>query len=109
LPTLKEKKRYLVFEIVSDTKFKDFKAVQEQIMQKSLELIGQLGVAKAGIQPLKETWNKETQRGIIKVNYKYTDELKSSLSFIKQINNQEVIAKSVITSGVINKAKEKLK
>jgi RNase P/RNase MRP subunit POP5 len=103
LPTLKEKKRYIVFEIVSKTKFKDSKAIEEQIIDSSLKLIGQLGVAKAGIQPI--SFNEESQRGIIRVGHKYTDELKTSLTFIKQINNKDVIVNSISTSGILNKAK----
>ena len=105
LPTLKEKKRYLAFEIVSNHEIKDYKAISEEIMAKSLELIGQLGVAKAGIQPLKDTF--KANKGIIKVNVKHVDELKAALTFIKKINNKEVIVKSIGASGILKKAKER--
>ena len=107
LPTLKEKKRYLAFEILSKEKIKDFKLVSDEINSKNLEFLGQLGVAKAGIQPLKETWNQEKQRGIIKVGHKHVDELKASLSLINNIGNKEVIVKTVGVSGIIKKAKER--
>ena len=107
LPTLKEKKRYLAFEIVSKSKINDFKDVSEQIMAKSLELVGQLGVAKAGIQVLSDCWNPELQRGIIRVGNKHVDELKSSLTFVEKIDNKEVIVKSIGISGILDKAKER--
>ena len=107
LPTLKEKKRYLAFEIISKSKFKDFKPIEAEITKSSLEFLGQLGVAKAGIQILKETWNKELQRGIIKVSNKHVDELKASLLLVKTIDNKEAIVKTITTSGIINKAKER--
>lgn len=84
---------------------KDAKAVSNEIIDKSLDFIGQLGVARAGIQVL--DWNAKSQRGLIKVNHKYVDEAKSSLAFIKTINNQKVIVNSVGVSGIIAKAKEK--
>jgi ribonuclease P/MRP protein subunit POP5 len=107
LTTLKEKKRYLAFEIVSKSKIKDFNAVSSQIMDKSLELIGQLGVARAGIQVLPECWNPDLQRGLIRVGNKHVDELKASLAFIEKIENQEVIIKTIGVSGIIEKAKER--
>ena len=107
MPILKEKKRYLIFEIVSNQKIGNFKAISEEIMDKSLELIGQLGVARAGIQVPNDCWNPELQRGVIRVNHKNVDELKASLSFIKKIDNKDVIVKSIGVSGILNKAKER--
>ena len=107
MPTLKEKKRYLAFEIISEQKIKDFREVSDQIMSKSLELVGNLGVAQAGIQILKEKWNPALQRGLIRVNHKHVDKLKAALTFIEKINNKEVIVKSIGVSGMLNKAEEK--
>ena len=97
----------MAFEIISKSKFNDFKEVSEQIMVKSLEFLGELGVAKAGIQLLPECWNPELQRGIIRVGNKHVDELKSSLSFVEKIDNKEVIVKTVGASGILDKAKGK--
>lgn len=107
LPTLKEKKRYMAFEIVSEQKINDFKAVSDAIMSKSLEFLGQLGVAKAGIQILPDCWNPKSQRGLIRVGHKNVDELKASLTFVQKIDNKDVILKSVGVSGILNKAKER--
>ena len=103
LPSLREKKRYMVFEIISKSKF-DFRPVSDAIMQSSLQLLGQLGVAKAGIIPLENKWNKEISRGIIKVGHKHVDELRASLLLASKINNEYVIIKSVGVSGIIKKA-----
>ena len=107
LPTLKEKKRYLAFEVLSKDKMTDFKLVSDQIMLKSLEFLGQLGVAKAGIQILPDCWNSQLQRGIIRVGNKNVDELKSALCFVEKINNKEAVIKSVGVSGILDKAKER--
>lgn len=105
MPTLKEKKRYLAFEVVSDKGINDLKAVSDEIMAKALELVGNLGLAKAGIQILK--YNKSLQKGLIRVNHKHVDELKAALTFIKKINNKEAIVKSIGVSGMLNKAEER--
>ena len=92
---------------MSKGKITDFKAVSKEIMDKSLELIGTLGVAKAGIQVLPKCWNPKLQRGIIRVGHKHVDEIKAALTFVKKINNKNVILKSIGVSGILNKAKQR--
>ena len=82
-------------------------AISDEIMARSLQLIGELGVAKAGIQVLKDCWNTNTQRGIIRINHKSVDEIKASLSLIKNIKNKKATIKSIGVSGILNKAKQK--
>ena len=77
LPSLREKKRYLVFEVISGQKF-EFNQVKNAVMSAVLGFLGQLGAAKAGIILLEDRWNQEMQKGILKVNHKNTDALKSS-------------------------------
>lgn len=107
MPTLKEKTRYLAFEIIADHKIKDFRAVSKEIQAQSLLLSGQLGLAKAGLRVLPEKWSLDLQKGIIKVNHKHVDELKSALTLIEKINNKKVIVKSIGVSGMLNKAEQK--
>jgi len=107
LPTLKEKKRYIAFEVVSKEKINNFNDISKEIMSKSLELIGNLGVAQAGIQILKEKWNPKLQRGLIRINNKHVDKLKSAFTFVEKIKNKEAIVKSVGVSGMLNKAEKK--
>ena len=47
------------------------------------------------------------QKGIIKVNHKHVDELKSALTLIEKINNKKVIVKSLGVSGILNKAEQR--
>lgn len=100
LPSLREKKRYLAFEIISKQKV-SASGASEAIWNEMLALNGKLGAAKAGIQFPK--FNEKNQRGIIRVNHKWTDNLKSALALIKEIENKRVIMQSLKTSGAINK------
>jgi len=104
LPSLREKKRYLTFEILSKEKIEDFPAVSSSIWANSLSFMGELGAAKAGIWLLADKYDENKQRGIIKVSNKYVNELKTSLSLIKEINKKEVIVRSIMVSGMLNKA-----
>lgn len=104
LPSLREKKRYLTFEILSKSKIKDFSQVSGAIWNDLLSFIGELGAAKAGIIIMQDKYNANNQKGIIRVNHKYVDKLRASLSLVKQIDGKEVIIRSLTVSGMLNKA-----
>ena len=104
LPSLREKKRYLVFEVISNEKINNADAVSDAIWRSSLQFIGLLGVAKAGLMVLNNKWNKELQRGIIKVSHKHIDAVKASLLFANKIDGKDVILRSLGISGILRKA-----
>ena len=95
-PSSREKKRYVLFEVISDSKvFKD--EVKNSIYKKALEFLGEQGFAKAGVVLVKDN--------IIKVNNKYKDEMIIILSLIRNINNKKVMINTLKTSGVLKKLK----
>ncbi|RMF55386.1 ribonuclease P protein component 2 [Candidatus Woesearchaeota archaeon] len=103
LPSLRENKRYLVFKVISKGKLTDFSKIAKAIELAANKLLGFLGVAKAGIVPLRDKWNQRTQTGIIRVNTKYVDHLKSSLSLINKIGRKSVVIRSLGVSGILKK------
>ena len=107
LPSLREKKRYIAYEIISKSRFNNTTEINKSILDASKEFLGSLGMAKAGILPLDDQWNASMQRGIIKVNHKHINELKASFIFAKNIDNENVIIRSVGASGVLKKAQKK--
>lgn len=104
LPSLREKKRYLVFEVISKEKISDADAVSGAIFRSSLQFSGHSGTAKAGIVALNNKWDAERQRGIIKVSHKHVDDVKASLVFAKKISGKDVIIRSLGVSGILKKA-----
>ena len=107
LPTLKEKKRYLAFEIISKSKIKAFSEVSRAIWASTLSYAGVKGAARIGIWVLPEKYNPEKQRGLIRVAHRGLDELKASLALIKNIEEQPVIVRSVGASGILAKAEKR--
>ena len=103
LPTLKPKKRYIAFEIISDKQF-TADLVELAVMQAIKEFIGQLGVAKAA--PLFVAEQFKENRFVLKVNHKFTNETRAALMLLKEINNSKVIIKSIVTSGILKKVSE---
>ncbi|MBW2969501.1 hypothetical protein KY319_00050 [Candidatus Woesearchaeota archaeon] len=107
LPTLKEKKRYLAFEIISKSKIKAFSEVSKVIWASTLSYAGTKGAAKIGLWILPETYNPEKQRGLIKVGHKHLEELKAALALITQIEQQPAIIRSIGASGILAKAQQR--
>jgi len=101
LPSLREKKRYIVYEILSEKKMK-FNEVKESINKAVLGFLGELGYSKSGLIILDMFKNN---KGVLKTNHKEVDNIKTSLALIDNIDNNKVIFKSILVTGVINKAK----
>ncbi len=108
LPSLREKKRYLAFEIISEEKLSRY-AVFKTLKQKISQVLGVFESANAGIMFLHDKYNPEKQKGILKVNYKYLDKVKASFCFVNKIENKNVIVRSLGASGMLNKALECIK
>ena len=47
------------------------------------------------------------KRGILKINHKYLDKLRISISMITDINDQKLALHTVGVSGILKKAKNK--
>jgi ribonuclease P/MRP protein subunit POP5 len=107
LPTLREKKRYLVYEILSDADF-DAKVISTSIKDAMHELFGMNGVADAGLMFMDNKFNTETQRGFVRVSAQSLDALRASFTFIHDIKGRKAIVRSVIASGMIAKAEAAL-
>jgi len=53
---------------------------------------------------MKEYYNKNKQRGIIRVQNNCLEKLKTALALTKEINRNKIIFKSLGASGLLNKA-----
>jgi len=104
LPSLKEKKRYVTFEVISEGKMSQ-KQLESGIQENVLNFLGELGIAKSGFILMKDTIKGNS--GMVRTNVKYQDEVKMALSLIKEIDGRKVIVNVTGVSGILNKAKEK--
>ena len=94
-PSLRESNRYLAYKIISNSAVTRTKA--EKLIYNELQnLLGELTIAKAGLMFIKYNKNK----GIIKVNKKYINHLKSALALI---NQSTLLIKSLGISGILKK------
>lgn len=102
-PTLKEKKRYLVFEVIAKRNLSVSK-VKDTLYKTIHTVLGLLDSAKAGIKFLDNRYDEKTNKGILKVNHKYVDSLKFALMHTTKIGETKVIVKSHGVSGILKKA-----
>ncbi len=115
LPTLRQKKRYVVFEVLSDLDKKDTVSkgqfapadIHSSVQQALRSFLGELGMAKASPMLLPERTNGN--RFVLKVNHTWVDECKAALTVIKKIKNQPVLLRSITVSGTLKKVGASLK
>jgi len=98
LPTLKERNRYLVYQ-VNDNEKLTLKEIKKEMVRAMMQFLGEWEYAKANILILDDF---KKNRGIIKVNNKYVDKVKVSLMLIKSF-----IIETRGVSGTLKKARFK--
>jgi ribonuclease P/MRP protein subunit POP5 len=104
LPSLREKKRYLAYQVCSKEtveKVEAEKAIETELKQ----LIGTLGTANASLLFLRD-WDQN--KGILKVQPKYVDYVKASLALITNVNGKQTTIKSVAVSGMVGKLRRQV-
>jgi RNase P/RNase MRP subunit POP5 len=99
LPSLREKKRYVVYQILSDKRIESDPS--RLIADEAVKYLGIFDSAKAGVMPIK--YDARTQTGVLKVNHNYVDKLKAVLMLVKEINKQSMIIRTIGVSGILKK------
>ena len=101
--SLREKKRYVCFEIPSNKIF-SYEEVKEAIFNSFKRLWGEKGLAEAGLIFREDFY--ENNKGFVRVNYKFVNHLISALIFVKEINNEKCAFKVLGVRGTIKKARQ---
>ena len=99
-PSLREKKRYIAFEVISKKNF-TFLQMSKAILASALKYSGIKGLAEMGIIFLNEKYSKN--KGIIRVSSKKVNSLKAAFTLTKDINKEPVIVRSLGISGILQK------
>jgi ribonuclease P/MRP protein subunit POP5 len=66
--------------------------------------LGEIGLATAKVEILRNLWNAKTQTGIIKCSHRYVDNIKIGLALITQIGDEKVVFQVQRVSGTIKSA-----
>jgi ribonuclease P/MRP protein subunit POP5 len=100
LPSLREKKRYIAFEILSDSIF-SFKEASDAVFSTALSYSGVKGLADMGLIVLKEKYSKN--KGVLRVSSKKVNSLKSSFCLCSNIEEKPFLLRSLGVSGILHK------
>jgi RNase P/RNase MRP subunit POP5 len=99
-PTMREDKRYVAFEIMSEKPLAY--DADRVLIAKINSLLGVFESAAAGI--LRVKYNQKNQRGLLRIGRKYVDKLRVCFVMIKELSNQKVLVRTLRVSGMLNKA-----
>jgi RNase P/RNase MRP subunit POP5 len=100
LPTLKERQRYIVYEVITSGAIQD---ISESLLHKLAEILGVFGMADAGI--LSISYDTTTQTGILRVNHDQVHKVRAALLMITHLGKTQVIIRTRGVSGILKKAK----
>lgn len=105
-PSMRENKRYIVFEIFAQGEI-EFEELSKAIWRDSIRLLGELDVAISRIWPIEDLFNKERKIAVLRVNHNFVEKFKAVLALIKEIGNKKVAIKILGVTGTIKSAKER--
>ncbi len=100
--SLREKKRYVVFEVISDEEV-SIDVLAEEIYRHGIELLGELGLSRLSMWVMKNMFNGS--RGIVRVRPGGVEETRLILASIRQVDEVPAIISVVGVTGTIRAAK----
>ncbi|MEM5815025.1 MAG: Rpp14/Pop5 family protein [Candidatus Aenigmatarchaeota archaeon] len=104
-PSLREKKRYILFKILSEEKI-ELHQFKELFFSTILSVFGEFGFSLINAKFLDNIFDRERQVGILKVHYKKVPEAIFSLGLISRIGDSRVNVKIYKVSGTIKNLKQ---
>jgi len=105
-PSLREKKRYLAYEVISDGKV-PFAELSTVIWHSLINFLGEVGTADAEVRIFRNTYNEEKQLGLIKCSHTAVESVRAALAMIQRIDETPVIVRVIGISGTMKAAQKK--
>ena len=101
LPTLKERQRYIVYEVISAHAIQN--DISDALLHRLSEILGIFGMADAGI--LSVSYDTTTQTGILRVNHDQVFKVKAALLMVTHLGTRQVLIRTHGVSGILKKVK----
>lgn len=100
LPTLRERKRYIKFKVISEEPIV-YEDLEQAILNTFLDFYGENGFSKLSLWVFKNLWDGKNQTGVIKCNNKSVLQVVAGLGLISRLGDTRVIFKILKVSGTI--------
>ena len=104
LPTLREKNRYVAFEVLSDSPISRGDVVKAS-WGGVLRFLGELGAAKTSLWVM--DWDDASKTGVLKVSHSSLDDVRAALALVKEVNGSRAAFRVLGVSGTVKKARAK--
>lgn len=101
--TLREKIRYISFQVISEEPI-EYSDMESAIWNTMLDFLGEDGVAKTSVWLMKDRWDGNNQKGIIRCNNTSVTDVIASLGLIDRLGDNRVNFKILKVSGTIKGA-----
>ncbi|MBD3261667.1 MAG: ribonuclease P [Candidatus Altiarchaeales archaeon] len=101
--TLRERNRYIAFEVVSNQR-PSRRDLVSSLWYYHLRLWGEYGASRSSLWLM--DWDKEKARGIIKVNHKSVDDVRATLALTSKIDRDDALIHVLKVSGTLKKARQ---
>ena len=105
-PSMRPPKRYVVYEIVSDTPviYGEFVST---VWTTIMEFLGELGGSETGVWFVHNSYNTEKQIGIVKCRHNNVEKVRAALSLISIVSETKCIVRILGVTGTIKSANTK--
>jgi len=105
-PSLRERRRYLAFQILSEDKV-NFSDLSNSIWHSILNLLGEKGAGEAELWLPRNIYNEIKQIGLIRCSHLHVENIRAALALIDRIGDIRVIVKVLGVSGTMKAAQAK--
>lgn len=102
LPTLRERERYIAFQIISEEPI-NYIELETALWETMLEFLGEYGVSKTSVWLMKNLYDEKNQIGVIRCNHKSLTQVLACLGIISRLGESRVVFKILKISGTIKK------
>ena len=104
--SLREKDRYLVFEVIASADF-SYDDLVKSVWFTLLSFLGELGASRCEIRFIRNLYDAKRKRGVIRCAHNRIEEVRASLSLVKRIGNACAIIRVLGVTGTIKSARKK--
>ncbi len=99
-PTLREKDRYIAFQVISDEPI-TYADLEAAIWNQLLDFYGEYGISRTSMWLIKNLYNDREQIGVIRCNNKSVSQVIAGLGLISRLGDIRIIFKILKVSGSI--------
>jgi len=105
-PTLRDKKRYIAYEVISESKV-DFDSVSNAIWYSIINFLGEKGAAEADAWVIKNAYDASKQIGILKCSHTDVENVRAAMALVQKVGESRAIVRVLGISGTIKAARNK--